>query len=169
MRSGTLSLSVLSGVTAFGGDFRYNPPITWLRFGSETMPECPQKILVFDDEPEIRKLIATALRLYGYTVLTADTGENAISLFEQNPGIDLLLTDVVSPGMSGPMIADAVTALQPAIKVLFMSGYTNPEIERRYVIGRGYGLLEKPFTMDQLEKKIRSILGGGETATGGSA
>ena len=82
-----------------------------------------QKVLVVDDEPEVRKLVAAMLVRNGHRVVSADTGENAIRLFKNNPDTDLLLTDVVAPGMSGPMIADQIAGLKPDIKVLFMSGY----------------------------------------------
>jgi CheY-like chemotaxis protein len=123
------------------------------------MSDKPLKtILVVDDEPEIRKLVAAMLTRNGYRVLSADTGENAIRLFKHNPDIDLLLTDVVAPGMSGPMIADGIAALNPDIKVLFMSGYDGTQVVQRYVVEKGYSLLIKPFTMEQLERKVQAVL-----------
>ena len=133
------------------------------------MPDTKMKtILVVDDEPEIRKLVAAMLTRNGYRVLTADTGENAVRLFKGNPDVELLLTDVVAPGMSGPMIADQVAALRPDIKVLFMSGYDSTQVVQRYVVEKGYSLLVKPFTMEQLEEKVRTVLGGsGKTSAAG--
>jgi|SRR5579862_5455426 len=125
-----------------------------------------EKILVVDDEPEIRKLVAAMLARNGYRVISADSGENAIRLFKSNPDIDLLLTDVVSPGMSGPMIADQIAALKPDIKVLFMSGYDSTQVVQRYVVEKGYSLLVKPFTMEQLEREVRAVLGGGGQTMG---
>jgi DNA-binding NtrC family response regulator len=118
------------------------------------------KVLVVDDEPEIRKLVAAMLARNGYRVLSADSGENALKLFKSNPDTELLLTDVVSPGMSGPMIADEIVLLKPEIKVLFMSGYDSTQVVQRYVIEKGYSLLTKPFTMEQLEAKVRAVLAG---------
>jgi two-component system, cell cycle sensor histidine kinase and response regulator CckA len=115
-------------------------------------------VLVVDDEPEVRKLVAAMLVRNGYRVLSADTGENAIRLFRNNPDTELLLTDVVAPGMSGPMIADQIAALKPGIKVLFMSGYDGTQVVQRYVIEKGYSLLVKPFTVEQLESKVRGVL-----------
>jgi two-component system cell cycle sensor histidine kinase/response regulator CckA len=115
-------------------------------------------ILVVDDEPEIRKLVSAMLTRSGYRVVSADTGENAIRLFRNNPDTDLLLTDVVAPGMSGPMIADQIAALKPDIKVLFMSGYDGTQVVRRYVVEKGYSLLTKPFTMEQLRTKVQAVL-----------
>ncbi len=115
-------------------------------------------VLVVDDEPEVRKLVAAMLVRNGYKVLSADSGENAIRLFRNNPDTELLLTDVVAPGMSGPMIADEIAALKPEIKVLFMSGYDGTQVVQRYVIEKGYSLLVKPFTVEQLERKVRGVL-----------
>jgi CheY-like chemotaxis protein len=129
------------------------------------MPDIQAKtVLVVDDEPEIRKLVTAMLSRNGYRVLTADTGENAVRLYRNNPEIDLLLTDVVAPGMSGPMIADQIAALNPSIKVLFMSGYDGTQVVQRYVVERGYSLLSKPFTMEQLEERVRNVLGGTKTS-----
>jgi CheY-like chemotaxis protein len=117
-------------------------------------------ILVVDDEPEIRKLVTAMLTRSGYNVLSADSGENAVRLFRNNPHTDLLLTDVVAPGMSGPMIADEIAALKPGIKVLFMSGFDGTQVVQQYVIDKGYSLLIKPFTIDQLQRKVQSVLDG---------
>jgi CheY-like chemotaxis protein len=117
-------------------------------------------VLVVDDEPEIRKLVTAMLTQNGYRVLTADTGENAVRLFRGNPDVALLLTDVVAPGMSGPMIADQIAALRPDVKVLFMSGYDGTQVVQRYVVEKGYSLLIKPFTMEQLEQKVAEVMGG---------
>ena len=116
-------------------------------------------ILVVDDEPEIRKLVTAMLTRNGYRVLTADSGENAVRLFRNNPGVDLLLTDVVAPGMSGPMIADQIAQMRPDIKVVFMSGYDGTQVVQRYVVEKGYSLLIKPFTMEQLGAMVSEVLG----------
>lgn len=123
-----------------------------------------QTIIVVDDEPEIRKLVSAILDKAGYRVFSADTGENAIRMFKQHPETDLLLTDVVAPGMSGPMIADEISALNPNIKVLFMSGYDSTQVVQRYVVERGYALIVKPFTMEQLQKRVEAMLAKTETA-----
>jgi DNA-binding NtrC family response regulator len=125
------------------------------------MPDKQAKtVLVVDDEAEIRKLVTAMLAQNGYRVLTADTGENAVRLFRSNPEVELLLTDVGAPGMSGPMIADQIAALKPDVKVLFMSGYDGTQVVQRYVVEKGYSLLIKPFTLEQLEDKVRDVMGG---------
>lgn len=119
-------------------------------------------ILVVDDEPEIRKLVKAMLTQQGYRVLVTDTGDSALKILQKNdPPIDLLLTDVVAPGMSGPMLADQVARIQPNLRVLFMSGYDQSQVVQRYVVERGFALLVKPFTMEQLQQKVAEVLGGG--------
>jgi len=99
-------------------------------------------ILVVDDEPEIRKLVAAMASQPGYSVITADSGEHAMTLFKNHKGpVELLITDVVQPGMSGPMLADRLTALQPDLKVLYMSGYDNTLVVHKYVVEKGHTLL----------------------------
>ncbi|HUB32806.1 MAG TPA: response regulator [Bryobacteraceae bacterium] len=116
-------------------------------------------VLVVDDEPEIRKLVSAMVGQFGYTVLTADSGEHALTLYRHHKeAIDLLITDVVAPGMSGPMLADQLTALQPGLKVLFISGYDNTQVVQKYVVEKGHALLTKPFTLEQMQAKVREIL-----------
>lgn len=118
-----------------------------------------KSILVVDDEPEVRKLVGAMLSGYGYRVITADNGDNAIKAFKKaQPPVDLLLTDVVAPGMAGPMVADKLAELNPELRVLFMSGYDNTQVVQRYVVEKGFALLRKPFTMEQLEAKVREVL-----------
>ena len=116
-------------------------------------------ILVLDDEPDVRKLVATVLAGEGYTVLTADSGDKAIKLFQKRKQpVDLLLLDVISPGLSGPMVADRLTELQPGLRVMFMSGYDRTHVVQRYVVDKGSALLKKPFTPDELLQKVREVL-----------
>lgn len=126
----------------------------------------PQTVLVVDDEPEVRKLVTAMLTRTGYRVLTADSGENAVRLFRNNPGVDLLLTDVVAPGMSGPMIAEQIAQIRPEVKVVFMSGYEGTQVVQRYVVEKGYSLLIKPFTMAQLRDMVRDVLAVKTSAAG---
>lgn len=116
-------------------------------------------VLVVDDEPEIRKLVGAMVSQFGYTVLTADSGEHALTLFRHHKHpIELLITDVIAPGMSGPMLADKLTALQPDLKVLYISGYDNTHVVQKYVVEKGHALLAKPFTVDALRQKMESML-----------
>jgi DNA-binding NtrC family response regulator len=115
-------------------------------------------ILVVDDEPEIRKLVGAMVGTFGCNVLTADSGEHALTLYKNNHPIELLITDVVAPGMSGPMLADKLTELQPGLKVLYISGYDNTHVVQKYVVEKGHELLAKPFTADELRNKVRQLL-----------
>jgi DNA-binding NtrC family response regulator len=116
-------------------------------------------ILVLDDEADVRKMVAAMLTSNGYKVLTAENGDSAIKAFKKSKHpIDLLLLDVVSPGLSGPMVADRIAELQPGLRVLFMSGYGNTNVVQRYVVEKGYALLTKPFTEPQLAQKVREVL-----------
>lgn len=117
-------------------------------------------ILVVDDEPEVRKLVSAMVTQFGYPVLTADSGEHAITLRKHQEGpLEMLITDVVAPGMSGPMLADKLTDLQPNLKVLYISGYDNTQVVQKYVVEKGHALLPKPFTVDELRTKIEGLLG----------
>ena len=116
-------------------------------------------ILVVDDEPEIRKLVGAVINHSGYTALTADSGEHALTLVKkQKEPLELLITDVVQPGMSGPMLADRLTALQPDLKVLYISGYDNTHVVQKYVVEKGHALLTKPFTIEELRAKVSTLL-----------
>jgi CheY-like chemotaxis protein len=116
-------------------------------------------ILVVDDEPEIRKLVAAMASKTGYSVITADSGEHALTVYKNHNGpIELLITDVVQAGMSGPMLADHLTAQQPDLKVLFMSGYDNTMVVQKYVVERGHDLLVKPFTANEFQAKLKTLL-----------
>jgi two-component system cell cycle sensor histidine kinase/response regulator CckA len=115
-------------------------------------------ILVVDDELEILNFVQAALTRAGFSVVLAQSGEKALVLFEkQQSPIDLLLTDVVMPGMSGPMLVDRLLALQPTLPVLFMSGYDDRQVVQRYVVKEGFALLPKPFSLDVLVAKVREM------------
>ncbi len=125
------------------------------------MPSKDEKhpILVVDDEPEIRKLVSAMVRQFGYEVMTADSGEHALTLFKNHKGpIAMLITDVVAPGMSGPMLAEKLTEMQPNLKVLYISGYDNTHVVQKYVVERGHALLAKPFTVAELQTKMKEML-----------
>src|ERR1017187_9321571 len=122
--------------------------------GSETI------LLVEDAEP-LRKLAHMFLRDNGYQVLTAADGAEAQQVAEQNPGpIHLLLTDVVMPGINGRVLAERLAPLHPAMKVLYMSGYTDSFIAGHGVLEEGIHLLHKPFTKEVLVRKVRELLDG---------
>jgi CheY-like chemotaxis protein len=120
--------------------------------GSET-------ILLVEDEDMVRELVQDALKVLGYKVLVAHRGDAALSLVEAFPNqIDLLLTDVVMPGMSGRELAEQLRLLLPQIKVLFMSGYTDDSVIRHGLLMAEVEFLHKPFTATELATKVRQVL-----------
>lgn len=122
-------------------------------------PEDRKTILIVDDEPEIRKLVSAMVTQFGFNALTADSGDHALTMYRNlNAPLELLITDVVAPGMSGPMLADKLCALQPDLKVLYISGYDNTHVVQKYVVERGHALLAKPFTMEELRGKMTELL-----------
>jgi CheY-like chemotaxis protein len=124
--------------------------------GSETV------LLVEDAEP-LRMLAQLFLKENGYHVLTAADGAEALQVAAQTPGpIHLLLTDVVMPGINGRVLAERLAPLHPAMKVLYMSGYTDSFIAGHGVLEEGIHLLHKPFTEDALMRKIRELLDAGK-------
>jgi CheY-like chemotaxis protein len=128
--------------------------------------EDKKTILVIDDEPEIRKLVGAMVTQFGYAVLTADSGEHALTIYRNHKGhIEMLIADVVAPGMSGPMVADKLTAMQPDLKVLYISGYDNTHVVQKYVVEKGHALLSKPFTLEQLKTKMAELLEPAEHAS----
>jgi two-component system cell cycle sensor histidine kinase/response regulator CckA len=131
------------------------------------MSDEKKTILVVDDEPEIRKLVGAMVGQFGYQVITADSGEHALTLYKNHKPLELLITDVVAPGMSGPMLADKLTELQPDLKVLYISGYDNTHVVQKYVVEKGHALLSKPFTVAELQSKVRELLGTAVQQAGG--
>lgn len=120
--------------------------------GSET-------ILLTEDEESLRELVLSMLSENGYTVLEAANGTEAMEIARQARGkIDLLLTDVVMPGLGGPDLADQLVALYPEIKVLYMSGYTEFAAPQNKMLQQGRPLLQKPFTQQSLARKVRDVL-----------
>src|SRR5580700_10681130 len=121
--------------------------------------QAQKTVLVVDDEPEIRKLVGAMVTQFGYSVLTADSGDHALTVYSHHKApIELLITDVVAPGMSGPMLADKLSAIQPDLKVLYISGYDNTHVVQKYVVEKGHVLLAKPFTMEELKAKVTALL-----------
>ncbi len=118
-----------------------------------------ETVLLVEDEPTILEMAATMLAGLGYVVLKAGSPDAAISLARNHSGeIDLLLTDVVMPGMNGRSLAAALLPLYPSMKQLFMSGYTADVIAPRGVLEEGVQYIQKPFAVAALAAKVREVL-----------
>ena len=118
-----------------------------------------ETILVVEDDDRVRGLVVTELRALGYTVLSASSPNDALMLTQaQQTPIDLLLTDVVLPVISGRVLAEQLSAERPALRVLFMSGYTDSAIAQHGVLEEGVSFLQKPFSKQSLAAKVREVL-----------
>jgi two-component system, cell cycle sensor histidine kinase and response regulator CckA len=121
--------------------------------------EGPRTILLVEDEDSLRKLTEATLKRAGYVVLTASNAEEVIgSVARTKESVDLLLTDVIMPGMSGGVLAKQLSAHWPQMRVLFMSGYTDGAIEEHGDLKPGLVLLRKPFTSDTLLRAVGDAL-----------
>jgi CheY-like chemotaxis protein len=124
-----------------------------------------ENILLVEDAQPLRKLAQTFLEAAGFRVLSAAGGEDALQVAARcGINLDLLLTDVVMPGMNGRVLAERLQPRQPGMKVLYMSGYTDSFIAGHGVLDPGTHLLHKPFTEEDLIRKVREVLDGEKSA-----
>jgi two-component system, cell cycle sensor histidine kinase and response regulator CckA len=122
-----------------------------------------ESILLAEDSHSLRKLAQTNLESAGFRVLSACSGEEAMEIASRHgKTFDLLLTDVVMPGMNGRVLAEQLLRSQPGLKVLYMSGYTDSFIAGHGVLEPGTHLLHKPFTEEVLIRKVREVLDAGK-------
>jgi two-component system, cell cycle sensor histidine kinase and response regulator CckA len=120
-----------------------------------------ETVLLVEDEDAMREVTRRILSRNGRQVLVAGSGEEAVNLASSHQGgIDLLLTDVVMPQMLGKEVAERIRAVQPDIRVLYMSGYAQPVLASRGTLDEGVDLIEKPFSEPELLDKIDAVLGG---------
>jgi PAS domain S-box-containing protein len=126
-----------------------------------------ETVLLVEDEMSLRKLTRHLLELGGYTVLEAESGIEALKISREYDGpIQLLLTDVVMPVMSGRMLADEILRERPEAHVVFMSGYTGQTVGQHGVLAQGSFYLQKPFTRESLTSKVRDALDGHDALVG---
>jgi PAS domain S-box-containing protein len=133
----------------------YKPATKEAARGSET-------ILLVEDEPAVRGLASRILEKQGYRVLSAQHGREAMDIASNEAGkIDLVLTDVVMPGMNGRGLVERLSGIRPMMKSLYMSGYTDDDIIRRGFIEPSKSFLQKPFTSEALLQTVRKVLDEG--------
>ena len=122
-------------------------------------PDGSSTILAVDDDPGMLGLMEKTLTRAGYRVVAADGGWSAIRAYESSPApIHLLLTDVIMPDLTGPVLAERLCALQPDLPVLFISGFHDAELVQRFVTRKGFTLLPKPFTPASLLRVVGESL-----------
>jgi CheY-like chemotaxis protein len=120
--------------------------------GSET-------ILLVEDDAEVRQVATRILRRNGYRVLEAENGADALRVCENEPDpVDLIVTDIIMPGMGGTELAAKIREKQPNARILFTSGYTEDAVVRQSFLNPGEAFIEKPFTPDLLARKARELL-----------
>jgi two-component system cell cycle sensor histidine kinase/response regulator CckA len=124
-------------------------------------PRGSETILLAEDEALVRKLARHILEMYGYTVLEAACGADAIKLSDAHPGpIQLLMSDMVMPGMSGQELSVSLTGRRPAMKSLLVSGYSNDAVTLHGDLKAGTAFLQKPYSPSELALKVRSVIDG---------
>lgn len=132
-------------------DRRIGTPLDYSR-GSET-------ILLVEDEEPLRRLCAEFLGQLGYNVLPASDGREALALVDGYPGqIDLLITDVLMPEVSGPELAQTLVSMRPSLKVIYISGYSDGSLAPDGILNSETVLVHKPFTIRALTAKLREVL-----------
>lgn len=128
-----------------------------------------ETILVVEDDDKVRKLTRKILQSQGYNVIEAGGGREALETAASHHGpIDLLLADVVMPGMNGKEVYETLAEDRPGLRVLYMSGYTDDVIPHRQVLEKGVSFIHKPFGVEQLASKVRQVLDRPESGSGSS-
>ena len=149
-----------------GTTFRVHLPCALAPEATRTLPGAVsvghETVLLVDDEDGVRRVAARTLERRGYTVLEASSPHAAIARAAAHGAVDLLLTDVVMPEMSGPALAAALRAQHPALKVLFMSGYVDGSMQAAGVDQVPHALLVKPFSARELTQRVRQTLDASE-------
>ena len=117
-------------------------------------------VLAVEDEPHVRETTTAALRELGYRVFEAGDPSEALRILDAHPEIDLLFTDVVLPEMNGKQLADLATSKGPGLKILFTTGYTRNAVVHHGIVDPGVTFIAKPFTTEELARKIQDALRG---------
>jgi two-component system, cell cycle sensor histidine kinase and response regulator CckA len=131
-------------------------------FSMPALPRGSETILLVEDDAILRDLVCESLQASGYHVLAAENGVDALRVAEQHAGpIRLLITDVIMPQMSGPELVKSLNELRPGLDVLYMSGYADDKLAEGPVLDRDIPLIQKPFHLGGLTRKVQEILGRG--------
>jgi len=130
-----------------------------------SIPERPvsrsgELILVVEDEERVRAMTVASLAELGYEVLAADSAEAALALLAQHDNVALLFTDIVMPDVNGRKLAEMAMETRPGLKVLFTTGFTRNAVVHNGILDAGVNFLPKPFTLDQLARKVRDVIDG---------
>ncbi len=115
-------------------------------------------ILLVEDDDMVLDVTRSMLNELGYTVIAARNPVDAMAFYKENPSIDLVISDVIMPGMNGKDLRKELVKLDPAVKVIFISGYTTDVVARKNIIDDGADFLENPFTLRQLSRKVSEVL-----------
>jgi two-component system NtrC family sensor kinase len=122
-----------------------------------------ETVLVVEDDPDVRSYVTETLRGLNYRVLEAADGESALTLVHQTDPLDLLLTDVVMPGMNGRALGDAAKQFRPGLKILYMTGYSRNAIVHQGRLDPGVSLIQKPFSESVLASRVHGVLSASES------
>jgi PAS domain S-box-containing protein len=139
---------------------RSDAPADNERRAAVDMPRGRERVLLVEDDPQVRGAVLTQLRSLGYMVTEVESGQAAIDTLKSDAAFDLLLTDVVMPGIGGPELAAEIVRTWPALKVLFMSGYSENAAIMHGRVAPGAGVLSKPFRKIDLANRVREVLDG---------
>ncbi|MGH9667184.1 MAG: response regulator, partial [Bryobacteraceae bacterium] len=150
-----------------GTTFNIHLPVISGAVLAEGLPEPPPEtrtrstgtVLVVEDQDEVRRLVRAVLEADGFHVLEAPGGQTALSLVRRYPrAIDLLVTDVIMPDMTGKQVFDHLAALRPELKVLYISGYSGEVLAERGILDASVAYLQKPFSLGSLSTRVRELL-----------
>jgi CheY-like chemotaxis protein len=120
-----------------------------------------ETVLVIDDEPTIRMLVAEVLEEHGYTVIEADNGSSGLRVLQSEARVDLLITDVGLPGgLNGRQVADAAREARPGLRVLFITGFAENAVIGNGHLAAGMAVITKPFSLTALGQKVRELIQG---------
>jgi len=126
--------------------------------GEPSRSRAAECVLVVEDDADVRSYVVETLRTLGYSVLEAMDAEEALRMLREHKSVNLLLTDVVMPGMNGRKLAEEAKQHQAALKVLYMTGYSRNAIVHQGRLDPGVDLIQKPLTSEQLAAAVRKVL-----------